>query len=98
MEALQSINFQSIHQYAIEYITNNMTSIIQVHEDEAILRGLLRWFKHDFFKWCNKPDCSNVNCSFKATKMEGIGGRAPTDYERTIGWGGRVEVDIIEIY
>lgn len=94
MEALQSINYQLIHQYAIEYITNNTTTNTVIQEDEAVLRGLLRWFKHDFFKWCNKPDCTNINCSFKATRMEGIGGRAPTEHEKEIGWAGRVEVII----
>ena len=25
--------------------------------EDALLRGLLRWFKRDFFAWCDKPAC-----------------------------------------
>ena len=54
-------------------------------EERALLSGLMRWFKVDFFKWCNKPRCDNPNCNAPPGKMEGVGTVEPSTEEKQIG-------------
>eukprot|EP00930_Biecheleria_cincta_P037916 TRINITY_DN26061_c0_g1_i3.p1 TRINITY_DN26061_c0_g1~~TRINITY_DN26061_c0_g1_i3.p1 ORF type:complete len:838 (-),score=160.87 TRINITY_DN26061_c0_g1_i3:125-2563(-) len=53
----------------------------------AFMRGLLRWYKHDFFSWCNAPKCEH--CSSGNTKT--VGATQPTREEQYF-LAGNVEV------
>ena len=54
---------------------------------ELFLVHLLRWFKHDFFRWCNAPPCDRCG----AGNCEAMGGGVATPEESR--WGARrVEV------
>ena len=53
---------------------------------EAELKELLRWFKHDFFAWVDRPACEATG---EPTELVGMG--APTAGERADG-AGRVEL------
>ena len=86
--ARNSIDFERVHSYAVEYLEEHSGCA----EDEALLRGLLRWFKNDFFRWCNQPACSNPNCTMGNSQMDSRGVRAPNSTEVQFGWAGRTEV------
>jgi len=58
-----------------------------LHFQDALLRELLAWFKHDFFSWVNNPPCERCG----ATDTTLVGGAAPTPTE-SAGKAGRVEV------
>ena len=45
-----------------------------MNDDVAFMHGLLKWFKCDFFKWCNKPDCPTPLCGGKGVQMDSRGG------------------------
>ena len=53
---------------------------------EAELKQLLRWFKHEFFRWVDRPACEETG---QPTESAGMG--APTTEERA-GGAGRVEL------
>ena len=86
--ARNNIDFSRIHAYAMEYLAEHPGC----QEDEAFLRGLLRWFKHDFFRWCNQPACSNSSCGMGSSQMDSRGVRAANSTEVQFGWAGRTEV------
>jgi peptide-N4-(N-acetyl-beta-glucosaminyl)asparagine amidase len=54
--------------------------------DHFVMRELLHWFKHKFFKWVNQPACSSCGA---ATKL--VGRAEPNAYEKQ-GLAGVVEV------
>jgi len=57
------IDYELVNYYAQEFLEKNKDSqSTKNEEDVALLAGLLRWFKSDFFKWCNKPECTNKEC------------------------------------
>lgn len=58
-----------------------------LHFQDALLRELLAWFKHEFFVWVNNPPCER--CGGTDTTL--VGGAAPTPAE-SAGKAGRVEV------
>ena len=39
------------------------------------IKALLKWFKHDFFKWCDKPECAKCGSN---KNMETYGDTKPT--------------------
>eukprot|EP00475_Leptophrys_vorax_P030636 TRINITY_DN4604_c0_g1_i2.p1 TRINITY_DN4604_c0_g1~~TRINITY_DN4604_c0_g1_i2.p1 ORF type:complete len:491 (-),score=123.26 TRINITY_DN4604_c0_g1_i2:112-1584(-) len=53
---------------------------------DELLRQLLHWFKREFFKWVNQPDCDTC-----ASPTSAVGGDVPTAEERKYG-AGRVEL------
>ena len=57
----------------------------------CVLKGLMKWFKRDFFSWCNKPKCPNAACGRGGPQQEATGGAAPSEQERTLGWASIVE-------
>lgn len=64
-------------------------TLSQVSERDALLLELLHWFKKDFFKWTNKPDCGT--CHAKEASMK-ITGACPPSAEERLGLAGVTEV------
>jgi hypothetical protein len=58
-----------------------------LHFQDALLRELLAWFKHECFTWVNNPPCERCG----ATDTTLVGGAVPTPAE-SAGKAGRVEV------
>jgi len=91
------IDYDLVYSYAQEFLENSIeksSSSGKNEEDVALLSGLLRWFKRNFFKWCNKPECTNINClSFGSqSDMESLGTEKPTTDEILIGQAVRTEI------
>jgi len=53
------------------------------------LKALLKWFKEDFFTWCDKPTCPKCNMK---DKVDNTGMGDPTPSEREEGHASRVEL------
>lgn len=87
------IDYLQIRQYAQLHMDESMEKAGKlINDDIAFLQGLLHWFKCDFFKWCNKPECSNPTCRAKPMHMGAIGVSEPSEEERGVGWAGRTEL------
>jgi hypothetical protein len=88
------IDMAKIMGYAEEYRKENET--IRPGEDVCFMQGLMKWFKLDFFKWCNKPPCEVCRAMGDAAPpragMDAIGMAEPTADERFRCWAGRIEV------
>jgi hypothetical protein len=92
-KARNSINYFQLYTYCQDYINSNPS----VSKDVAFVYGLLRWFKSDFFIWCNKPPCTNVTCPTIESKnrceaMEYIGVESASFEEIQQGAAGRTEI------
>jgi peptide-N4-(N-acetyl-beta-glucosaminyl)asparagine amidase len=61
---------------------------------DAMLLELLHWFKKDFFKWVNKPECGK--CEGKEATMKGIGATMPNAEER-LGAAGVTEIYVCQL-
>lgn len=89
------IDYELVNYYAQEFLEkNNDSQSSKKEEDVALLAGLLRWFKSDFFKWCNKPECTNKKCVSCGSQkdMESLRTEAPNADEVVVGQAGRTEV------
>lgn len=82
-QALDTIDLGTIYS---EADTNSATDTTLGYQDHLI-KALLRWFKHDFFKWTNAPPCDSCQ-----GETECIGASAPNPIERQAG------SDNVEIY
>ncbi|SCU94780.1 LANO_0E08086g1_1 [Lachancea nothofagi CBS 11611] len=76
----------------LESIYANVDSMEGSEDDyvDRLVKELLRYFKNDFFKWCNKPDC--VHCGNSGEEMMGAGHEGPNSVERQFDCG------IVEVY
>lgn len=97
--ALQHIDFERVRAYSEEHLAGSLaqatdartqeplslTEERRVLEDKALLAGLMRWFKCDFFRWCNKPQCDNPLCGASPGRMDGIGAAEPSAEEKSVG-------------
>ena len=94
--AREVIDYQKIKEYSMEYKIQQHETIA---DDIVFVQGLLKWFKVDFFKWCDKPNCGNLDCEVtlnpskaQAQAMEAIGVESPNEDEKINGWSGRTEI------
>ena len=103
--ARQAIDYDRIRTYALAHQESEAAEGRRVADDELLIRGLLLWFKRDFFKWCYKPQCDNPSCPTAPLSgdgdvralavphhMETTGVSAPSEEERINGWAGRTEL------
>ncbi len=49
----------------------------------------MKWFKEDFFTWCDKPKCTKCGSN---DRVNNIGGAEPTAVERSEGHASRCEL------
>lgn len=57
---------------------------------DNLVKELLRYFKQDFFSWCNKPDCTS--CGASGDDISGIGTTRPNSEEAKYRCG------VVEVY
>jgi len=62
--------------------------IQDIKEQVPQLKALLKWFKEEFFTWCDKPKCPKCGTN---EQVNGTGALQPTHEERVDGHAGRVE-------
>lgn len=86
--ARDALDYQRIKEKADEFAQETPDS----SEDVRFIVGLLRWFKDDFFKWCNKPACEHADCQAPPSRMGNARMDAPSEFEKQVGWASRVEV------
>eukprot|EP01041_Mallomonas_annulata_P004003 gene4003-7977_t len=86
-EARSVINFDRLRFRAQEYLSE----VPDAPQDVAFLQGLLRWFKHEFFTWINKPGCSTPGCDGKPPNLDAQGAGMPTTADRE-GWASMIEI------
>ncbi len=104
--ARQCIDFAKVHQYltelkeaqqlqlqqAAETSTSSPPAAALRSDEELVVVALMRWFKCDHFKWCNKPKCATPACVELGSGMDGSGVTEPSATEREVGWAGRTEL------
>ena len=80
-EIENGLNF--IHNYNNKELIAKILKIIPKRQenssDETYVKQLLKWFKEDYFTWCNAPKC--FCCNKTGENMEGIGMSAPYEEE-----------------
>ena len=84
-EALQCIPVQQLEERARTAVAAADASAILSYRDQ-LLKALLHWFKHDFFKWTSQPACTQCQ-----SDTASVGHAPPTAFERQ-GRAGIVEL------
>lgn len=101
------VDYERVIEYAQEFcdnmsITNpstrrypSSTKELQAIYEKSLFLGLMRWFKADFFEWCDKPGCCNHSCSkhlqsSQMIRLPDMG--TPSPEEASLGWASRVEL------
>lgn len=86
------IDYESVFRYATEEKDRQMFESKRRSDEELVIIGLMRWFKTDFFRWCNKPSCENMECTSGSGDMVSEGMSMPNAVEEREGGASRVEV------
>lgn len=87
--ARAAVDFGQVLKHATEHRTPEDC------DQTAFIKGLLRWFKRDFFSWHHRPKCSNPTCNVEGeppSQVESLGAGPPNEEERVQGWAGRTEI------
>jgi hypothetical protein len=96
------VDYERVIEYAQEFCDKSINSSrrysakeLQTIHEKSLFLGLMRWFKADFFEWCNKPGCSNHSCSKhlqsnQMIRLPEMG--TPSHEEESLGWASRVEL------
>ena len=87
-QARRVIDFERVFQYSREsFISAAENGQESFSEEEAVMIGLMRWFKCDFFSWFR------AKCEFcQSTSMKNGGQVGPSPEETTAGWASRTEL------
>lgn len=88
----EHVDFERVFQYLCEEREKRMLQNDNMSMEEMSIVSLMRWFKCDFFKWCNKPACDNFDCDGRPSDMDPQGMAPPTAVEEREGGAYRVEV------
>lgn len=86
--ARECVDYELIAQYIQEYESADP----KMPKDLLFLKGLVKWFKKSFFKWCNRPPCTTPSCDMNNKPADSLGMSNPTEEERTVHWAARVEI------
>lgn len=86
------IDFELVFQYLCEEQERQALENKRRSLEELSIVALMRWFKCDFFKWCNKPACDNLSCDGRPGNMTSEGVAPPTTVEEREGGASRVEI------
>ena len=76
---------ETLRAVALSLIPDNIQAI---GDQVAQLKALLKWFKSEFFTWCDKPQCDKCGTN---QHCEACGMAEPTAFERGEGQASRVE-------
>jgi len=74
--ALAKIPVDKLVERANKSITEPPVGTKPLSFKDELLKQLLAWFKHEFFKWVNQPECD-----FCGSQTRGIGGTQPNSAE-----------------
>ena len=100
--ARRYVDYERVIEYAQEFCDTSIhpskrysTKELQAIHEKSLFMGLMRWFKADFFEWCNKPGCCNHSCSkhlqsSQMIRLPEMG--TPSPEEESLGWASRVEL------
>ncbi|RYP19567.1 hypothetical protein DL765_003294 [Monosporascus sp. GIB2] len=81
-KALDTLDLGKIYGWADEFAAEDA----QLGHQDCVIKGLLKYFKTEFFTWVNEPKCSKCG---EETQMQGV--ERPSEEERGKG-AGRTEI------